>query len=44
MLAQQLAILRDELDREVAKNRGERDGEIAGPGHDDDPPVKTLAN
>src|SRR5271170_2428352 len=44
ILAQQLAMLRDELDREVAKNRSERDGDVAGTDHDDDPPVKTLAN
>jgi hypothetical protein len=43
ILAQQLAILRDELDREMARNRAERDGET-DVRDDDEPPVKTLAN
>jgi hypothetical protein len=51
VLAQQLAILRDELDREVAKNRRVWADESAQQNetpavHKDDsePPVKTLAN
>ena len=45
ILAQQLAILRDELDREIAKNRSEHEA-AGGVGHEGDgePPVKTLAN
>lgn len=43
ILAQQLAMLRDELDREMARNRAERDGD-PGVRDDDEPPVKTLAN
>ncbi len=56
ILAQQLAILRDELDREVAKNKSARDARVGADesaqqnkktiAHKDDsePPVKTLAN
>ena len=56
VLAQQLAILRDELDREVAKNKNARDARVWADesaqqnkktiAHKDDsePPVKTLAN
>ena len=47
VLAQQLAILRDELDREIAKGRSEHSSEVARPGDrpgNDEPPVKTLAN
>ncbi|MGB9335450.1 MAG: DUF2304 domain-containing protein [Candidatus Acidiferrales bacterium] len=43
ILAQQLAILRDELDREMAKNREHEAGGVAREG-DGEPPVKTLAN
>jgi hypothetical protein len=43
ILAQQLAILRDELDREMARNRSARDDDPAVR-DDDEPPVKTLAN
>ncbi len=43
ILAQQLAMLRDELDREVARNRAEREDDPAVR-DDDEPPVKTLAN
>ena len=43
ILAQQLAILRDELDREMAKNREHEAGGVAHEG-DGEPPVKTLAN
>ena len=42
VLAQQLAILRDELEREMSKNR-EAGSEVVGE-IDDKPPVKTLAN
>src|ERR1700735_2376398 len=47
VLAQQLAILRDELDREIAKGRSEHGSEVARPGGrpgNYDPPLKTLAN
>ena len=47
VLAQQLAILRDELDREIAKGRSEHSSEVARPSDrpgNDEPPVKTLAN
>ena len=45
VLAQQLAILRDELDREVAKNKSARDANNSIAHKDDsEPPVKTLAN
>jgi len=44
VLAQQLAILRDELDREVAKNRSEREANGIAHKDDSEPPVKTLAN
>jgi hypothetical protein len=44
ILSQQLAILRDELEREIALNRGAREeGEIISD-VDDEPPVKTLTN
>jgi len=43
VLAQQLAMLRDELDREMARNRAER-ADDAAVRDDDEPPVKTLAN
>jgi hypothetical protein len=47
VLAQQLAILRDELDREIAKGRSERGSDAPNHGKrpgNDEPPVKTLAN
>jgi len=44
ILSQQLAILRDELEREIAKNRSAHEaGDVIGDS-DDEPPVKTLAN
>jgi hypothetical protein len=45
ILAQQLAILRDELEREMAKTRSEREEQGEGVNNlDDEPPAKTLAN
>ena len=43
ILAQQLAILRDEVEREIAKHRGEREDEIVRD-PDDKRAAKTLAN
>ena len=44
ILAQQLAILRDELDREMAKNKEHEAAGGVGHEGDGEPPVKTLAN